>query len=157
MIACFKPACRVFEFRIWEGHPAPLSPRSLPPKLANLLSAMPRLEHLVFVVPEESRDLFEKEFFLAKLAMPSVKTLVVGPDCEFMVTVCPKVAEISNNGHLWMILKHSRDPNVRADHSMRLIKAAGTALKLQHFEMMDFWEPSLLEGTFRLLRSDFGF
>lgn len=112
-----------------------------------MLKAIPWLKRLVFVVPDGSHDLFKEEFGLAKLAMPSVEALVVGPYYEFMVAVCPKLVEISNSGHQWMISEPMYHREEKLNRSMRLIKAAGAASKLERFDMREWWEPCLLEGT----------
>lgn len=117
--------------------------------LINVLSAMPRLEKLVFVIPDYHTEWFEQAIQHAELVMPSVDALVVGPYCEFMVAVCPNVDVISTNGSRWL---HSRTRYFGREHySMKLIKAAGTAVRLRHFEMTEWWEIILLEGTLLLL------
>lgn len=140
------PHVKVFKFDVYEGDGAPPPPQSMPSKLAKVLSAMPQLEKLVFVVPEYHGGLFEEAFRQAELVMPSVDVLVVGPYCEFIVAGCPNVSMISTNGWQWLHSDRTREHGRNRDHSMRLIKAAGAASELRHFEMMEWWEIFLLEA-----------
>ena len=107
---------------------------------------MSHLEKLVFVVPEYHTGLFEEAFRHAELMMSSVDILVVGPYCESMVAICPNVTIVSTNGWQWLHSDRARDSSRNKDHSIKLIKAAGAASKLRHFEMMEWWEVGLLEG-----------
>lgn len=102
----------------------------MPSQLANILGAMSQLQKLVFVVPQHHSDLFGEAFRYAELVVPSVDVLVVGPHCEFMVAICPNVTIIYG----------------KRQHSMNLMKAAGAASKLRHFEMTQSWEISSPEG-----------
>lgn len=126
----FLPFIRIFKFDIYERDEALSPPQSMPSQLANLLSAMSQLQKLVFVVPEHHSDLFGEAFRYAELVVPSVDVLVVGPHCEFMVAICPNVTMICG----------------KRQHSMNLMKAAGAASKLRHFEMTQSWEISSLEA-----------
>lgn len=126
----FLPFIRIFKFDIYERDEALSPPQSMPSQLANLLSAMSQLRKLVFVVPEHHSDLFGEAFRYAELVVPSVDVLVVGPHCEFMVAICPNVTIICG----------------KRQHSMNLMKAAGAASKLRHFEMTQSWEISSLEA-----------
>ena len=115
--------------------------------LANVLSAMPQLEKLEFFVPEYHSDLFQEAFHHANLAIPSVDVLIVGPYSEFMVNVCPNITTLSTNRHQWLHSDRTLEFGRRRDHSMKLIEAAGAASRLRHFEMMEWWDIFLLEGS----------
>lgn len=122
--------------------------------LANVLSAMPQLEKLEFVVPKYHSDLFNKAFHHANLAIPSVDVLIVGPYNEFMVTVCPNITTLSTNGRQWLDSDRPHELGCKY-HSMKLIEAAGAASRLRHFEMMARWEIFLLQGSVLCLLEDF--
>lgn len=123
--------------------------------LANVLSAMPQLEKLEFVVPEYRSDLFKEAFHHANLAIPSVEVLIVGPYSEFMVNVCPNITTLSTTGRQWLGSDRMREFGRCRDHSMKLIEAVGAASRLRHFKMMEWWDIFLLEGSILCLLQDF--
>lgn len=126
----------------------------MPSLLATLLSAMPQLEKLVFVVPEYHVGVFEEAFRQASILLPSADVLVVGPYCEFVVAMCPNVKIVSSNGYQWGHSQRAYENGWNRGHSLRLIKAVGAASKLRHFEMQEWWDTGLLQGTIRFLSLD---
>ena len=107
-------------------------PKELPLRLARLLCRLGNLIKLVFVVPQFHSDVFFEEFEKARVLLPQVETLVVGPFCEFAIAMCPSVKILQSNGWQW---RGEHDDVSAQEHAHRLIKAAKGALELVHFEV----------------------
>lgn len=114
--------------------------------VADLLDKTLGLEKFVFRVPEYHLEPFEKAFHQTKILIPNLKDLVVGPYCDFFVAICPNVNNISSNGLQWLHSGRARKGEEIREESMRLIKAAGTASKLQHFQIKEWWTLPLVKG-----------
>ena len=113
-------------------------PKHLPKKVAVVLLALRRLEKLVLVIPEHHTETFRKAFEDSKVALPNVRCLVLGPHMDWIAEMCPNVEVIAT--HDWRWLHSNVDGDYKHRHSFDLIKAAGFAEKLRHFEMMEWWE-----------------
>ncbi|EON63963.1 hypothetical protein W97_03192 [Coniosporium apollinis CBS 100218] len=130
---------RSLKFHMWvneeKSYPPP---QSVVPRLAIVFKPMERLEQLVISIPESHTDTFAMEFAKADLSFPCVKTLVVGPFCEWTVNLCSNVTAISTTGLQWLQASRGRSGRISSEqeHFHRLIMAAAKAPKLQHFEMM---------------------
>ena len=134
---------------IWEEHQPP--PESLAPKLAGLLDTMLELEKLVLVIPEYHTEVFEAEF--ANLVLPHVRTLVVGPYCDFAARLCPTLQNMSSNG--WPFL-HSHKSGYRyRNHTLNLVRAASNVPNLTRLEIEERWNAERLEGKINLI--DYGY
>ena len=120
-------------------------PEQLAPTLTRLLTRLQRVEKLVLVIPEHHINIFSTEIAKAGFSLPTVRTLVVGPFCDFAVSLCPNVDTISSNGWVWLHPK-SADRSART-HTRRLIAAVGeVGVTLKRFEMMERWTVDLVEG-----------
>ena len=120
-------------------------PKELAPALARLLARLQRVEKLVLVIPEYHTSIFSTEIANLGFRLPTVRTLVVGPLCEFAISLCPNVGTISSNGWNWL---HAKAGNRSArTHTQRLIAAASEAAAMvTRFEMMEQWTVDLVEA-----------
>ncbi|KAK4544957.1 hypothetical protein LTR36_003862 [Oleoguttula mirabilis] len=122
----------------------PRPPSRLPTELSSVLLALEKLEKLTFVLPEYHTQRFRKAFEGLAVSLRTVRSLVLGPHTEWIVAMCPNVASISTHEGRWL---HS---NVDGDHQHRhdydLIRAAGQAKKLQHFEVRTWWRHDLFNA-----------
>lgn len=108
------------------------------------------LQKLVLVIPEYHTAAFADAFSRGEVTLPTVKTLVLGPYLEFVIASCPNVVAISGDGWRWVHSKRQREERGNRHHSLQLIKAAGRAQKLHHFQILDWWELPLIEGRLYL-------
>lgn len=113
-------------------------------RLSLVLPAVQKLEKLVLNLPPLHIRAFRKGFKNNSIQLPSVRTLILGPHTEWIISMCPNVEVISTSGNNWL---HS---NVDGDHSHRhsfdLVRAAGHAKKLRHFEMMEWWRTEYISA-----------
>ena len=72
-------------------------PEAMAYMLANVLKTMPQLKELLLFSVAYFTEPFEKTILEARISLLNVKTLGTGPDCEFMVTMCPNVTTIFTN------------------------------------------------------------
>ena len=110
---------------------------------------MQKLEKLVLVVPEHHTAIFASEIAKAEFALPAVRTLVVGPFCDFAVQLCPNVTTVSSNG--WSGLHTKLGGYSDRAHTRDLIKAAGKAPKVTRLEIMEWWQVDLVEAIHKAL------
>ena len=94
---------------------------------------MTKLEKATLILPSYHTEPFRKAFEEAEVTLPSVKTLILGPHMDWIVSMCPDVETVST--HDWRWGHTNVDGNYNQRHSFDLIKAAGRAEKLQHFEL----------------------
>ena len=133
---------RTFKFDIFiseDSNP----PVQLPSALADTFARLPNLEKLVLRIPDRHIDVFEKKLIDARF--PNVRTLVVGPFCEFAVRLCPNLTTLSSNGWAWSMTER-RSENV--SHTERLIMAAASAEKLVNLNIDQQLEPEQLAYVF---------
>lgn len=135
---------------LWTGaaHSSPHLPARLPLALATLLLRLKRLEKLTFVLPIGHTDLFATTFAALQpaLALPSVRSLVLGTDTDWLIPMCPNVTSIATHDGRWL---HPLDDEMINTfphmHTARLILHAGKAAKLRHFELRETWYTGLLD------------
>ena len=114
-------------------------PRRLPTRLALIIPSLLVMDKLVLNVSDLHTKPFQKAFEDRVMTLPGVRTLVLGPHMDWLISMCPNVRTISTTEYSW--LHHSDvDRDCRRRHSYELIRAAGRAENLQHFEMMECWE-----------------
>lgn len=120
--------------KLQEGDDAdPDPPRALPSRLAKVFPSMRRLEKAALILPIDHTDLFRDAFEQASVVLPSIRTLVLGPNVDWIVSMCPNVSAISTSDWDWLYAWMSEDG--KRNPSRDLITAAGSAQKLQLFEM----------------------
>ena len=97
------------------------------------------------MIPEHHATIFSTEIAKAGFKLLTVRTLVVGPFCDFAVSLCPNVNTISSNGWNWL---HTESSNRSAHaHTRQLIAAMGeVAATVMRFEMMEWWTVDLVEA-----------
>jgi hypothetical protein len=117
-------------------------PKGLPILLANLLSSMTNLTKLVLVIPESPASHFHTEFQDINLALPSVKTLIVGPYSDFMLPMTPNVETVVTNGSPWLHAQRSRPDS---ELTTRLIEAVGKMKSVKRLEVMEDWTEELVK------------
>ena len=103
---------------------------------------MQDLERLVLVIPEYHTGQFESEF--TNLSFPHVKTLVVGPYCDFAATLCPNVQRFSSNG--WSFKDSHVHGYIHRNHTINFVQAAGSVPNLTRLELDEYWNAERLNG-----------
>ncbi|KAM5381142.1 hypothetical protein ACJZ2D_003058 [Fusarium nematophilum] len=122
----------------------PLPPPHLPSLFADVLDSMPRLEKLECIkLCSWARGIkaFEAAFLDRNLTLPSVESLILGPDMHFLIPLCPNLRSLdASRGSPWYprMLSEGRE---RHD----LIRAARNAPKLEEFGMSMRWNADDLE------------
>ncbi|MCJ1387648.1 hypothetical protein MMC18_000491 [Xylographa bjoerkii] len=119
--------------------------------LSRLFNFMERLTKLVIDMPKNHIGPFTEVFQKDGVVLPLVETLVVGPFCEFAVTMCPNVKFISVNSWRWMRATGGDDQ--AQEPTLQLINAAKTAPRLIHLEVYRAWTATLVEGTSRIIQT----
>lgn len=107
-----------------------------------LLSTMQELEKLVLVIPEYHTEKFERGF--RNLTFPHIKTLVVGPYCDFAARSCPNLQILSSND--WPFKESHRYGYHHRNHTMNLIRTAGNVPNLTRLEIDEYWNSERLDG-----------
>jgi len=94
-------------------------------------------------------DPIASSIFSTKISLPTIDTVFLGPYNEFLISHCPNLTTISSNGLIFLHSTRSRHYNTRQHlhHPDRLMSAAATATKLEHFSMDDWWSIAKLQGT----------
>ena len=100
------------------------------------------LEKIVLVIPEYHTAEFETEF--TNLTLSHVRTLVVGPYCEFATKLCPNLQILSSNG--WPFKDSHRYGFITRNHTVNLIQAAGNVPNLTRLEIDEYWNAERLNG-----------
>ena len=110
-----------------------------------MLNSLRRLEKVTLTIPAQFTELFRTAFEAEDVLIRSVHTLVLGAPLEWIVEMCPNAKTISTHDWRWL---HLKSQGARGNqHSYDLIQAAGQAPRLQHFEMIDWWSPEMLEAV----------
>ncbi|KAJ9664267.1 hypothetical protein H2201_005259 [Coniosporium apollinis] len=114
-------------------------PAELASQMANVLSKMPQLKTLRLTLPtcpDVHIQRFRSSIQTTDVRLTSVRALIAGSECHFLVDYCPDVETIAAADSPW---------DHRAGGSlMHLVKAAGKAEHMRHFEMAARWKPELL-------------
>ena len=117
-------------------------PKDLAPRLAKTLPAFQKLSMVMLVIPNYGGHIFQRKLEVSGVSLPSVRTLVLGPGMDWLVAICPNVETVSSSDQSW-----SRS-NVGANHNSRrpfeLIRNAGLAPNLRHFELHERWSRKIL-------------
>ena len=130
---------KAFKIEVYnDDGKGPRPPKLLATGLATTLQAFQQLSMLILVIPEHHTEPFRKAFEDRAVTLASVRTLVLGAHMEWVISICSNVEMISTSGMQWL---HSNvDGDFKHRHSFDLIRAAGLARKLRHFEMHDWWQ-----------------
>ncbi|KAF4967270.1 hypothetical protein FSARC_5182 [Fusarium sarcochroum] len=125
---------------LWEPN---LPPRHLPGLVAEVLSSMPQLDELEFVLDcgLQAIKLFEVEFMRRGVTLPAVRRLVLGPNMHFLIAMCPNLKSLeTSEGYPWY-------PRILIEGSERhdLMSATKGATNLEEFGMHLRWNPTDLE------------
>ena len=67
----------------------PLLPAEIPERFITLLAQLARLQELTVLIPKHQVAFFADQLTITGLRLPNVHTLMVGPSCEFAVSLCP--------------------------------------------------------------------
>ena len=111
------------------------------------LLVCPNLKTVHLNIDEFHVDIIARFTLSAKISLPTIETVVLGPYNEFLISHCPNLTSISANGWTFVHSKRSLENTHYCDHSHRLILAAAEATKLEHFSMDDCWSVVKLQGT----------
>ena len=122
--------------RIWN-YREPEPPQRMTDVLFQNLSKMMNLHKLTLLIPGHHTKVFQRSFETSKINFTNIRTLVLGPHLDWMIAKCPNVEVISTSDYRWM--RSYVDGKHYDQRSTDLIRAAGQAKYLQHFEMHDEW------------------
>ena len=100
-------------------------------------------------IPERLTSLFADEIAKDGITLPRVHTLVVGPYCDFAVSICPNVTAISNYG--LRSFRTSLRSELDKQPTRNLIKAAGAAPNVTNLEITEWWQVELVEAIHEAL------
>jgi hypothetical protein len=132
---------RRFRFKVHDAAEGSLqSVDGLPKLFATVLLKAQKLEELSVAVPVPEAGVYRLAVLQSGLKLTSVRTLVLGPQMEWMVDLCPHVTKILSTYEGW---HQSFVPTI--PYSYDFITAAGNASELRHFEMSERWSTELVE------------
>lgn len=114
------------------------------------MTPMTNLTKLMLVLPENHFSIFEKAFQESNLSLPEVKTVVVGPCNEFILSILPNVKTVSTNGR-WMQAKEDSGSRSWHEHTKKLISAVARAKIVEELEIMEWWSGDIVNCVFQLL------
>ncbi|KAL8885147.1 MAG: hypothetical protein Q9192_006695 [Flavoplaca navasiana] len=118
-------------------------------RLHENLSMLSNLKELTLVVPQPHSEILKTTFEKSSHSFESVRTLILGLHTDWIIAKCPNVRVISACDRSWM------RSNVNRKHedqiSTNLIKAAGAAKYLRHFEMYNRWSQTRLEAVYQVM------
>ena len=139
---------RCFEFDICllkdETEPPP---RELPWKLLNLLSRLPRLEKLTFIIPGPHINDFADSIARAELVLPNVQSLVVGPSCSIVTPLCPNLTTLAQPYPLGHFIVH------RTIDEFKFFETQSILRNITTLELHQDWNPDLLRVALRIFPS----
>lgn len=133
------------EFTIDENDHPP--PEELAYNLSRFLSSVRRLQKLWLAIPGLYTGPFASHFKAFKLVFPDIRTLIVGPYCQFAILLCPTVATISVNGYAWR--KKRRYEITLPNRCRALLDAARQAPKLVHLVLHEWYIVETLEDVLK--------
>ena len=114
------------------------------------MTPMTNLTKLMLVIPDYHLSMFEKAFQESNLSLPEVKTVVVGPYNEFILSMLPNVKTVSTNRR-WMCAKRDSASATRHEHTKKLITAVTRAKIVEELEIMERWSDDIVNCVFKLL------
>ncbi|KAL8967422.1 MAG: hypothetical protein Q9183_002927 [Haloplaca sp. 2 TL-2023] len=132
----------------WRGdsnYQGPKPPKQMADVLLQTLSKMTNLEKLTLFIPGQHTKVFQRSFETSTVNFPSIRTLVLGPHLDRIVAQCPNVEVISTCNYRW--LQWNVEGEDRDQHSTDLVRAAGQAKHLRHFELHDEWSNARLKDV----------
>ncbi|KAL8834538.1 MAG: hypothetical protein Q9176_007420 [Flavoplaca citrina] len=128
-----------------RGGPEP--PDRFAPSLHGILSILSNLKELTLVIPQPHSEILKTTFEASNHSFESVRTLILGIHTDWIIAKCPNVQVISVCDRSWM------RSNVTRKHedqiSTNLVKAAGPAKYLRHFEMYNDWSRTRLDAVYQ--------
>ncbi|KAL8785819.1 MAG: hypothetical protein Q9213_003126 [Squamulea squamosa] len=127
----------------------PPPPKRFPQTLLEVLTSLGNIKRLILAIPEHHTEVFRKTFNKSKPSFPSVRNLVLGPHMDWIIAMCPNVTTVSS--YDWRWLRFNVDGKYSNRHSADLIKSAGQAKMLRHFEMQERWSWELLEAVYEAM------
>lgn len=129
---------RRFKFDIYDNNKEAVpSQKELAATVAAFIKTMQKLDRLAFAVPQHHIEIFEQEFMKANVTLPKVKTLIVGPFCQFAVKMCPNVKSVATSGFNWVHIPGSTG---------NLLKSLEATVNLTRLEILDAWTVPILKG-----------
>ena len=123
--------------------------KSFSRRLALVLPGYDHVRQLYLIVPAYTATGFKKVFEKGNLELPNVQTLILGSHVEWIINMCPKVEVISTVGVHW--LGANIDGTWPQRQPYDLIRAAGRAPNLRHFEMHESWGIDLVETVLKCM------
>lgn len=117
----------------------PPPPQILLSRLVSLKLELRKLDTLVLDIPLCLAQVFQKTFEDKSFMLQNVKSVFVGSGIEWIIPRCPNVERICTTGYPWRHDVYDDGPGKR--NLCELIRAAGQATKLHHFEVDQPWTP----------------
>lgn len=105
------------------------------------------LTTLSFNVPFAQVGKFRTVFNNRNLTLPTIRTLLLSPRADWLISKCPNVHTVAADIQSWRHVRlYERNGDYLRLHTLDLIRSASQAPKLQHFEVYeDMWQPCLME------------
>ncbi|KAL8813522.1 MAG: hypothetical protein Q9200_000196 [Gallowayella weberi] len=132
------------QLEIQQGHDkkGPPPPERFPRKLLEVLTRLANVEHLILILPEYHTKVFKNTFNKSNPSFPNVRTLVLGMHMDWIIAMCPNVTTI---------LGHTMYGGFSRPNGANLIKFAGQAKTLRHFEMEQWWSREHLQDVYEVM------
>lgn len=132
----------------------PRAPENVADMLATALIRMPKLKLLIIRLPKDYADVFAASFINNNVSLDTVQIVAAGSFCGFVIVHCPNAGTFSAFwGHHPCILGNeaSESAEDRKMHASLLIRAAGRATNVTHFEMLQQWSADLVKQVYNHL------
>lgn len=123
-------------------------PTSFSRHLAQLLPKYSNVRKLELIVPNCSGARFKKAFENNSLTLPNVRILILNSHLEWIIPMLTNLEVLSTSDVHWLTSFNGAWP---IEQPYELIKAAGRAPKLRHFEMHESWDTELLQAVLQSL------
>ncbi|KAL8884719.1 MAG: hypothetical protein Q9215_007294 [Flavoplaca cf. flavocitrina] len=124
-------------------------PDQIASRLHGNLSILSNLKELTLVIPQPYSEILKTTFESSSHSFESVRTLILGLHAEWIIAKCPNVEVISACDWSWMRYNVNRKHGDQV--STDLIKAAGAAKRLRHFEMHNRWSHTRLDAVYQVM------
>lgn len=136
-----------------DDDPEPIEPGTEISQLfVDVLRSMPNLRRLDWGIPPESTPFLGECFTREKLTLPSINHLVLGPFSEYLVPLCPNLAELQAGDYTdhwgWSKIS-STDDDEDPDPYQRLIQSTSSAVNITTLSFNsgdNGWTPQVVQG-----------
>ena len=113
------------------------------------ISILLNLKELTLVIPQPHSEILKMTFEASSHSFESVRTLILGVHTHWIIAKCPNVEVISACDWSW---KRSDINHKHEDQtSTNLIKAAGAARFIRHFEVYNRWSQTRIDAVYQAM------